>query len=114
MNIVEQAKEIAHLIKKYNDQELYQKIVDLRDEIFELRDENLSLKEKVRELLNAADVSNQLTRNGNQYLRRHPDGSESGPYCMTCWDYDRKLVNLLKLPRGFIRCGRCDKPRAFT
>jgi hypothetical protein len=29
MNILDNAKDIAELIKKYNDQELYQRIVDL-------------------------------------------------------------------------------------
>jgi hypothetical protein len=31
-------KEVADLVKKYNDLDLYQKIIDLRDEIFQLRE----------------------------------------------------------------------------
>jgi hypothetical protein len=110
MSILENAKEIAALVKKYNDQELYQKIVDLRDEIFDIREENLELKARIKAASEAADISTQLRREGNKYLRTHPDGTKSGPYCMTCWDYERKLVNLLILHDGLIRCGRCDKP----
>jgi hypothetical protein len=48
MGIIENAKDIAELIKKYNNIELYQKILDLRDEIFELREDNIKLKEKIK------------------------------------------------------------------
>ena len=47
MSILNNAKEIADLIKKYNDQDLYERIVALREQILELREENLSLKEVV-------------------------------------------------------------------
>jgi len=50
MGIIDHAKDIAELIKKYNDAELYQKIVNLRDEIFELREDNLKLKEKINQI----------------------------------------------------------------
>ena len=43
-DILGHAKEVAELVRKYNNMELYQKIVDLRDEIFQLSEENLSLK----------------------------------------------------------------------
>ncbi len=33
MGVVDHAKEIADLIKKYNDQDLYERIVALREEI---------------------------------------------------------------------------------
>lgn len=109
MSIVDHAKEIAELIRKYNDQELYQKIVDLRDEIFELREDNLTLREKLREIEQAEDVSEQLLREGNAYFRKHPDGTKSGPYCLACWDGERKLINLQVFAYGVTHCGHCDK-----
>lgn len=109
MNILENAKELAVLIKKYNDQDLYQRIVDLRDEIFSLREENLALKEQVRAFEEAADISSELTRKENVYYRHHPDGRTSGPYCLGCWDGDRKLVNVMEFAYT-MKCGRCNQP----
>lgn len=112
MAIVEHAKEIADLIRKYNDLELYQKIVDLRDEIFSLREENIALRAKVKELETVEDIAPRLSRDGNVYYLSEPDGSKKGPFCMPCWDAERKLVNLLvKKDRWgtHIHCNRCNK-----
>lgn len=94
MNIVQNVKEIAELIKKYNDQELYQKIVDLREEILALREENLELKEQLSSISQQSSNAESLERRGNVYYLKNDDGTEKGPYCMSCWDYERKLVNL--------------------
>lgn len=94
MGILDNAKDIAELVKKYNDQDLYQRIVDLRAEILELREENLRLREELNELQKATDISNELIREGNAYYRESEDGQKLGPFCMACWDYDSKLVNV--------------------
>ena len=112
MDIIGQAKEVADLVKKYNDIELYQKIVDLRDEIFQLREENLSLKEQLRESRMVDTIQPQLRRDGNVYWRTDERGHKSGPFCMACWDGDRKLVNVITWEAGWgqsMKCGRCAK-----
>jgi hypothetical protein len=112
MGIIENAKEVAELVRKYNDLDLYQKILDLRDEIFALREENLALRERMKEFEKAQVIAKEIRRDGNVYRRRSSDGTESGPYCMTCWDADRKLVNVILSKDRFgthFRCGRCHK-----
>jgi len=112
MGILDNAKEVAELVKKYNDLDLYQKIVDLRDEIFKLREENLALRGRAKELEKSKDISSRLRRDGNVYRLKEADGSESGPYCMTCWDADRKLVNVIISKDRFgthFRCYNCKK-----
>jgi hypothetical protein len=108
MGALEHVKELAVLVQKYQDQDLYQRIVDLRDEIFALREENLSLKEKVKEMQDAADISSQLVREQNFYFRKFADGTKAGPYCLACWDGDRKLVNVQTFSYGQYRFGRCE------
>ena len=49
MAIVDNVKDIYTLVKKLGNQELLEKMADLRDEIFELREENRNLKEKLAE-----------------------------------------------------------------
>jgi hypothetical protein len=109
MNIVDHAKEIAELIKKYNDQDLYQRILELREEILWLREENLALHKDLKSLKEASDISARLRREGNCYFL-DDDKEKERPYCLTCWDADRKLVSLIltKHSRGTrVRCDIC-------
>ena len=94
MSIISNAKEIADLVKKYNDQELYQKLVSLREEILEIREENVSLKEEVKTLKEAQKISVTLIRKDNYYIKEGDIDRKEGIFCMSCWDYDNKLVNL--------------------
>jgi len=94
MSIIENAKEIAELVKKYNDQDLYQRIVELREEILALREENLGLREQVSKLRNNSEVGKNLVRDGNAYFLQSEVGERKGPFCLACWDYENKLVNL--------------------
>ena len=109
MSIVGHAKEIADLVKKYNDQDLYERIVTLREEILALREENLSLKGETKRLQTNADIADRLIREGNCYYFKDDEKKEH-PYCLTCWDFNRKLVSLiLSRSRGetHIRCSIC-------
>lgn len=114
MGIVQHAKDISELVKKYNDQELYEKIVALREEILEIRAENLQLREENKTLKDNSQINEDLVRpeNSNCYYRKDDTGRHQ-PYCMPCWDYDRKLVNLLQGQSsydgsGTITCKICD------
>lgn len=110
MGIIENAREIADLIKKYNDQELYEKIVGLREEILKLREQNLALYEENASLKKERHTHERLVRDGNCYYL-DDDPKRERPYCLTCWDHDRKLVSLI-LGRNRIgvtlRCCACE------
>jgi hypothetical protein len=109
MSIVEHAKEVADLIKKYNDQELYERIVALREEILELREENIQLKQEVKTLKEIQDIGSRLVREGNCYFFKDDERQER-PYCLTCWDSDCKLVSLILTKDHWgthIKCGVC-------
>ena len=93
MSIIDHAKEISELVKKYNDIDLLRKISDLSYEIFDLRDENLKLKQELAEFEQGTDLQSKIEKRGNQIYLRQQGGPE-GPYCMTCWEADRKLIHL--------------------
>lgn len=94
MSILEHARDIAQLIKKYNDHELYEKIVSLREEILQLRDENIRLVDELRGFKRVAVLENELIRDGNCLYKRS-DAEKQHPYCLACWGYDQKLVGLI-------------------
>jgi hypothetical protein len=109
MSILDHAKEIAELVKKYNDVDLYERIVQLREEILQLRQDNLGLREQVKSLNEASDITSRLRRDGNCYFL-DDDKEKQRPYCLTCWDADRKLVSLILRKDKYgnhIRCGIC-------
>ena len=95
MGMIEYAKELGELIKKYNDQELYERIVKLREYLLELREENVALKEKIGEMERANDISKRIKRDFNCYFLEE-DVEKQNPYCLTCWDADRKLISLIQ------------------
>lgn len=91
MEILENAKDIYNLIKKLDQQDLLEKMADLRDQILELREENQKLKEKILEL----ETENKyvVLENGSYFKIRENEKKE-GPFCSVCWEKDRKLISL--------------------
>lgn len=108
MGVLENAREIAELIKKYNDQSLYQRIVDLRDEVFALKEENLSLKQEIQEARRKLEIKGRLSWRAPFYMIA-AEGSEDGPYCQRCWDVDAKLVRLHSDGNDQWLCRGCDQ-----
>lgn len=93
MGIIDHAKDIVELIKKYNDAELYQKIIDLRDEIFKLREDNLNLKGKIKALKEEKKINEKIVFEKHYYWIK--DGEKKdGPYCQKCFDDNKKLIRL--------------------
>ena len=107
MNILDNAKDIAELIKKYNDQDLYQRIVDLRDEIFDLKNENLQLKEDLLSIHKQQSDEESMTWNPPYYWKT-VGGEKDGPYCQHCWDKDKKAIRLQESSKGSWRCHVCN------
>lgn len=88
MDILSNVKDIYTLIKRLGDQELVEKMADLRDEIFELREENRNLKEKLSE-------REEYNMNFEHNMYWNSD-KKDGPYCSKCWDDNKKAIRLQK------------------
>jgi len=107
MSILDNAKVVADLVKKYNDQELYQKLIDLRDEIFTLKEENLKLKETVGQLRDNLKLKETVMWERPFYWIQNGD-ERDGPYCQKCYDGETKLVRLQQRDsRGEWDCLQC-------
>lgn len=106
MGIIDDAKDIAKLIKKYDDAELYKKIIDLRDEIFELRENNLKLKGKIKALKEEKKINEKIIFEKPYYWLK--DGAKKdGPYCQKCFDDNKKLIRLQERKNGHWYCLVC-------
>ena len=107
MNILDNAKDIAELIKKYNDQELYQRIIDLRDEIFDLKNENLQLKEDLLSAQKQQSDGDSMVWDAPYYWKIVGE-EKDGPFCQHCWDKDKKPIRLQESNKGYWRCDVCS------
>jgi hypothetical protein len=106
MGIIDNVKDIAELIKTYNNVELNQKIVDLRDEIFELKENNLKFKEKIKSLEEEKKINEKMIFEPPFYWLK--DGEKKdGPYCQKCYDDNKKLIRLQDLKNGYWTCLVC-------
>jgi hypothetical protein len=107
MGLLENIKDAAELAKSLGNIDFYSQIVDLKDQVLELRDENRELKEQNRRLRDSGEIDAELERSGNLYYRPTSDPAiKPGPFCMTCWDTDRILVNV-SLEAGYAKCCKC-------
>ncbi|MBP3546648.1 MAG: hypothetical protein J6K16_05925 [Alphaproteobacteria bacterium] len=99
MDILDNVKDVYALIKKLGNQELVEKMLDLKDQIFELREENRNLKEKLSE-----QESYDMYFEDNMYWDAN---KKDGPYCSKCWDDNKKAIHLHKY-NGIYYCPVCN------
>jgi hypothetical protein len=104
MSIITNAKELADLIKKLGDVDLYRKILDLEEEIIELTTENRSLKEQVQKLEEIKNIEEKMSFKRPFWFM---DGDET-PYCPKCWEGEKKNIHLIELFSGRWKCPVCD------
>jgi hypothetical protein len=94
MSILSDAKEIADLVQKIGDIDLYRKIVELEGQILELTKQKRDADEKVEKLTQALAFKETLTFKSPVYFAK---GEPTTPYCPKCWEGQR-LASHLKPP----------------
>jgi hypothetical protein len=109
MSIIDNAKEIADLIKKYDNLDLYRKILDLQGEIISLTDEKRDLEEEVKKLKETLSLSKKMTFKKPFYLQE----DDPVPFCPLCWEAEKIPIHLtgpVQASSGpSYDCPRCNK-----
>ena len=90
MSILDSAKEIADLIKKMGDIELYRKIVELEGQLIELTRDKREIEDRAKKLEQDLAFSKTLTFKPPVY---YAEGDPT-PFCATCWERDHKPIHL--------------------
>lgn len=91
MSVISNVKEIADLIKKLGDVELYRKIIKLEGEIIELTRNKHTLDERVQELTHTLTVKEKMTFR-EPFLYQEDDPV---PFCPRCWETDNASVHMV-------------------
>lgn len=110
MSMLPTYKDIQELLKKGLTLEAQEKIMELREATIQLQEEKLVLEQRVRDLEQALVIKGELVREDNVYFRVREGGHRDGPFCLSCWDGDRVLVNVMMFAYGIHKCGRCKQP----
>jgi hypothetical protein len=113
MSIIGDVKEVAELIQKLDNMELYQKILNLQGQIIELTHENWSLQEKNKKLREKLSVSKKMKFKKSLYYQEN----DPVPFCPLCWEAKKLPIHLIEFDRPdanttVYKCHNCSK--SFT
>jgi len=91
MGVVENMKDVADLVRKFNDIELNLRILALEAEVMDLSREKRHVEEKVEGLERALEFQGKLTFDAPFcWLEGDP-----APYCAACWEDKHKAVHVV-------------------
>ena len=119
MSLVSDAKEMAGLIKKIGNLDLYRKMVELQGEIVDFQSKIVEKEEKIEEskkeisrLRNAMKIKKKVIRYGDYVFEKNKKGKPTGnPYCLYCWEYNHLLISVLSTNRRELgyeaKCPHC-------
>ncbi len=91
MGAVENVKDIADLVKKFNDIELNRRILTLENEVLDLSRDKRRLEETVEELQKVLKFRAKLEFREPFYWL----SNDKVPYCPTCWEDKAKAVHIV-------------------
>ncbi len=110
MSILDDVKSVGQLVQQIGNIELHEKIMDLRGEVMELLEENIELKREIESLKEKFQTKESLKFERNAYWIDGVGGKD-GPFCSKCWDIEKLLVRMLRMPnRRYVECPKCKVP----
>ena len=117
MGVIDRVKEVADLVKKTGDIDLYRKIVHAEGEVIDLSYQLRSAEERIKELESALKFAGALTFKAPFYFAE----GDAVPYCQRCWEVDKCAVHMTNTNTNgsgaFYHCSQCkttstDKTKA--
>ena len=113
MSLYEGIKDIAKLLQKAGNIELYSMVLDLESQALELQAVVSKLQEENRELKRKRDLEDEIVYHSDPYLTKKSD-NKIIRYCAACWASKSVLVPLQVTPdyesHGTPHwCPLCDK-----
>jgi hypothetical protein len=91
MGAVEHVKEVAELIRKFNDIDLNRRILNLETEVLDLTRDKRRADERIEELERTLALQKELKFKAPFYRL---DGDDS-PYCPACWEGKKMAVHVV-------------------
>ena len=92
-------KDVAKIVQKADNIELYQKLLDLGAQALDMQEEIIRLKEENKSLKNINSIRQKVIRHesgvasGEPYITLHDDDLEI-KYCARCFEVHGKLIQM--------------------
>ncbi|NMC43102.1 MAG: DNA replication initiation control protein YabA [candidate division Zixibacteria bacterium] len=116
MTIYDALKDAATLLKELQRMDLYEALLNVREELQGIREENLRLRGENRNLREQVEVQQTIDFDkGIYWVRNDPFSKEKTdtPVCPRCWDVDKKIVRGIITTREeggrSLLCSNCGK-----
>lgn len=111
MGILDNFKDLFKVAETVNNIELYKKLGELQGAVYALEEENRNLKNELRTMKEQRQIEQELHVHDNAYWIAK-GSKRDGPFCMRCWDVDRKLVReRAGATQGTHYCAECAARR---
>jgi hypothetical protein len=91
MGVLDNVKEVADLVQKIGDIDLYRKIVHTENEVIELTQQLRAAQQRIRELEAMLSQKQMLTFRAPFYFA---DG-DLVPFCARCWEVEQKPIHMV-------------------
>lgn len=108
MGLYDGIKDVAKVVQKADNIELYQKLLDLSAQALDMQNTINLLTEENRRLKEYNEISRDIIRHSETYITLTNDKNDI-KYCSYCWDAEHKLIQINEYSGGYFRCNRCGK-----
>ena len=106
MSLYDGIKDVAKVIQKADNIDLYRQLLDLGAQALDMQSEIERLTKENRELREAQELKTKIIRHDEPFitLEGHPD---SEMYCSTCYAKERVLIQVKRYQNGYFCCPNC-------
>jgi len=111
MGLYEGIKDVAKIVQQADNIELYRQLLDLCEQALEMQNKINQLSSENAELKKKQDLEERIQRHQLLYLTLKNDADDFF-YCSTCWDKDRKLIQMSK-SNGVFFCPHCHQDEIY-
>ncbi len=106
MGLYESIKDVAKVMQKSDNVELYKELLDLSSQALALQAEITRLKEENAELKKKRNISDKVVRHELPFITLQGD-TQALYYCSHCWDSEEIVIQLNCEDNGQFECPHC-------
>ena len=112
MSIYSNIKDVAEVLQKADNIDLYRKLIDVSNEALEIQDEVIRLREENAQLKKRGSLENVVVRHEEPIVTRSDD-TIIIYYCAHCWDNEEKLIQVNCCDDGRFDCPHCNNSGTY-
>lgn len=106
-------KNVADIVKRADNLELYAMLLDLQSKALELQEENAQLKQQLADRSRIESLRSHIIRHDQPFITLKDDDNQI-IYCAHCWDTKEKLIQVNTEPKPAVfTCPSCKNSGVY-